>query len=403
MDNKRYIIESFKVKNYRSFCDTQEIKFDNNVVALYGANASGKSNLWKAMLLFYSFVKNSTQPNMQGAPYEPFLLRDDMQDKPLMFEVVFGDANTKNKYRYMFETNAQEVVEEAMYDLSTSRERVIFVRSKGCNAQAIKNGFGKNIFEQTRPNSLIITQAQTFNNKYAAVLFNMLDNLNLTMIGSNPQLRDLSIKILQDDYTLKNKALKLLHKADFMIRDFNFTTNEIPTEVIDATPFSDLIKVQLRGQKSTTIQTLHSVRNKNGEIVRDVTFDMNNQESLGTNIFFDVIIPIIHSIDNGKTIYIDEFSSSLHIDICELIVKLFKNNKTGAKLIINTHDVGLMKDGSGRRGVLDRDNIVIVEKDLFGQTKLTPLMDKSAIRKDDNIEKKYRIGLYGGKPFIKEY
>lgn len=398
MNNQRYTIDSFKVSNFRSFCDEQEIKFNNSVIAFYGANASGKSNIWKAMLQFYSFVKNSTQANSHGTPYDPFLLRDGKHKEPLKIEIIFSDIRGTTQYRYMFKVDSEKVIEEAMYDLSTSRERVIFVRSKGYNVNTAKNNFGKNIFEKTRPDSLIITQAHMFNNKYAAALFGMIDSLNLIVIGGESRLRDASIEMLQKNPALKDRALDLLRNADFMIRDFNFTATEIPAEVIDSSPFSDLIKTQLRGQKSNSVQTLHAVRNKDGDIVRSVAFDMNNQESQGTNIFFNVIIPIIDCIDNGKMIYVDEFSSSLHIDICELIVKLFQNNKTGAKLIINTHDIGLMKNG--QQGVLDRDSIMIVEKDMFEQTKVVPLVDKRSIRKDDNIEKKYRFGLYGGRPFI---
>jgi hypothetical protein len=91
----------------------------------------------------------------------------------------------------------------------------------------------------------------------------------------------------------------------------------------------------------------------------------------------------------------------LHIDICELIIKLFKANKTGAKLIINTHDVGLMKS-SGGQGVLDDKDIVYVEKDMFEQSVITPHGKKRTARKDDNIEKKYRCGVYGGKPIVRE-
>jgi predicted ATPase len=191
----------------------------------------------------------------------------------------------------------------------------------------------------------------------------------------------------------------LLNSADFMIRDFDFVSSDIPHEAIEAAPFSDEVKTQLKNQKVSAVQTVHAARNEEGDIVNSVAFDMSTQESRGTNIFFDLIIPILDCVENGKTMYIDEFSSSLHSDICEFIIKLFQDNKTEAKLLVNTHDQTLMKNG--KRGLLGRDNIVIVEKDGYERTHITPLGKKRSIRKDDNIEKKYRYGLYGGRPFIR--
>ena len=400
MNKHHYTIDSFKVSNYRSLCDEQEIVFNENVTAFYGANASGKSNIWKAMYLFHQFVLQSTQANITDAPYDPFLLSSESQGESLKMEVIFSDKSSDKKYRYTFESNGSEITEEAMYDQSSSRDRTLFVRSRGYNAHAAKSGFGKTIFEQTRSNSLIITQAQVFNNKYAAALFDMINNLNLVALGSAGHLRELSIDIVQKNPDMKDRALELLQSGDFMIRDFSFFVEDIPPEFIDASPLSDQIKSQLKGRKSTSVKTVHAVRDTDGGIVRNIMFDMGAQESNGTNMFFDLTLPILDSIDNGKTIYIDEFGSSLHSDICEYIIKLFLNNNTGARLIINTHDASLLR--SGHQGVLDRDNVIIVEKDSFEKTRVTPLTKKKSIRKEDNIEKKYRYGLYGGKPFIRD-
>jgi len=401
MNKHHYTIDSFKVSNYRSFCDEQEIVFNEDVTAFYGANASGKSNIWKAMYLFRQFILQSTQPNITDSPYDPFLLSTKSSNEPLKMEVIFSDKSSDKKFRYMLESNGIEITEEAMYDQSSSRDKTLFVRSRGYNALAAKSGFGKTIFEQTRSNSLIITQAQMFNNEYAAAMFNMINNLNLVVLGGAGHLRELSIDIVQKNPDMKDRALELLRNGDFMIRDFSFFVEDIPPEFIDASPLSDQIKSQLKGQKSTSVKTVHAVRDDDGEIIRNVMFDMGSQESNGTNMFFDLTIPILDSIDNGKTIYIDEFGSSLHSDICEYIIKLFLNNKTGAKLIINTHDTSLLRSGE-HQGVLDRSNILIVEKDSLERTRVTPLTEKKSIRKDDNIEKKYRYGLYGGKPFIRD-
>jgi predicted ATPase len=403
-----YTIHSLKIKNYRSFCEEQEIIFDSPVTAFYGANASGKSNIFMALFNVWNFIRTSTLPSMkagsfpsglQSIPYDPFLLREQNPDVPTMFEIAFG--NQAKRYRYLFSIDADTVVEEAMFDLSTIRERPIFVRSKGRNQAAAKNGFGKKIFETTRDDSLLITRAHEYANEYAGAVFDFLESLNLITIGGTPPLRGMNIDFMQKNPGVKNQVLALLRKADFPIRDFMFATTDIPQEVIDGAPFADSLKAQLREQKTTFTQTIHTVRNEAGDVTRTMAFNMDAQESMGTNVFFDIIVPIIDTINNGRTLYIDEFNSNLHIDICELIVRLFKDNDAGAKLIINTHDVGLMKS-SGGQGVLDEKDIVYVEKDMFEQSIITPHSKKRTARKDDNIEKKYRIGVYGGKPFVRE-
>jgi AAA15 family ATPase/GTPase len=403
-----YTIHSLKIKNYRSFCDEQEIVFDTSVTAFYGANASGKSNIFKALFNVWNFIQTSTLPNTQNipfpstiqiVPYEPFLLRERTEGSPSTFEIVFG--NQSKKYRYTFSVSADKVMEEAMFDLSTSRERTVFIRGKGQNPTATKNGFGKKIFATTRDNSLLITRAQEYANEYAGAVFDFLDGLSFITISGNPPLRGMTIRVLQQNPDIKNQVLELLRRADFPIRDFGFSLIDVPKEIIDDAPLADSVKAQLRGQKTTFTHTVHTIRNEAGDVTGSIVFNMDAQESVGTNVFFDTIIPIIDAINNGKVLYIDEFNSGLHIDICELIVKLFKENNTGAKLIINTHDVGLMKSGNGQ-GVLDDKDIIYVEKDMFEQSVITPHGKKKTARKGDNIEKKYRFGVYGGKPFVRE-
>ena len=126
---------------------------------------------------------------------------------------------------------------------------------------------------------------------------------------------------------------------------------------------------------------------------------MESQESLGTNNFFVLATAILDIIDEGKTLYVDEFGASTHTALCDFIIRLFKKSKSNSRLFINTHDTGLIKNGSS--GILDKDEISIVEKDRFDETIITPLKEKMQ-RSDENIGKKYIFGLYGGIPIFSE-
>ncbi len=400
-----YIIDSFTVENFRSIYEAQTLTFDANkpVTALYGANASGKSNLYRAMTIFHIFVRTSTDPGSHGVPYDPFLLQVGSTEKPTVFTLVFH--NEENKYQYSCSLYKDRVVQEEMYDLSSSRPRTIFVRSKGATEIAAKNGFGKKMFignDAVRDDSLLITLAQRTKNKYANALFNVLNNMTTLVLTDTGSLRGPAMDTLQKHPELYPKVINLLHQTDFAITDFTYSITSITPDMLLGAPFSDAIKDELmRNGKNVSVGTMHTLRNKDGDRVGAVAFDMERQESLGTNVFFNLIIMIIDAVENGRTLYLDEFGSSLHTSVCQFIISLFKREgvKTGAKLIINTHDTGLIKNGTS--GVLDKEDIVITEKDRFEQTIITPLKQKMR-RPDDNIGKKYIMGVYGGIPILEE-
>ena len=122
-------------------------------------------------------------------------------------------------------------------------------------------------------------------------------------------------------------------------------------------------------------------------------------ESSGTNRFLAVIGPIIDALLNGNTVVIDELDLSFHTDICEWILGLFLSpyeNKKGAQLIFNTHDVGLLD-----QELVRRDQIWFTSKDWDTyEATMSRLSDFKGIRKDLDIRKAYLNGTFGAKPFI---
>lgn len=402
---KNYTIESFTVKNYRSIYKEQEVFFDKNkpVTAFYGANASGKTNLYRAMAIFCQFVRNSMNPNLSGVPYDPFLLQAESAKKPSTFTIVF--YNNESKYKYSFSLSRDRVIEEEMYDLSTNRARTIFVRSKGVTEMAAKNGFGKKMFignDAVRDDSLLITRAQMTKNPYANALFDVVNNMALLTLTDTGSLRGPAMEVLQKQPELFPRVIKVLQEADFSITDFAYSITKITSDMLSGAPLPLEIKEELiKNGKNISITTKHTVRDENGDKIGAVSLNMEQQESLGTNIFFNLIIIMIDAIDNGRILFLDEFGSSLHTNICQYIIRLFKEKgiKTGARLIINTHDVGLIKNGTC--GILDKDDISVIEKDRFEETIVTPIKNKMR-RSDDNIGKKYIMGLYGGIPLLEE-
>ena len=402
MDNKG-IIDSFSISNFCSFYKEQTVTFNSGVMAFYGANASGKTNLYRAMLVAALYIQQSIDPASRGVPYFPFLLLDKSADEPSVYTFLFHKG--MKKYKYSFSAKCDKIVDEKLYDLSSSRPRLIFDRAAGSSDAATRNGFPKKLFsgnEAVRDDSLIITLAQQTKNIYANTLFEAINNIALFSLNGINAVRSSSVDILQDNPSIHNKVLDLLKRADFEITSFNFSVSKITKEMLAGSPFSDVIKDQiLKTGKNVSVNTTRTVRNNEGDRVRAITFDMEQQESLGTHVFFCLAIILLDSIEKGKILYIDEFGIGLHTDLCKFIIEFFKREgvKTGAKLIVNTHDTGLIKNG--RLGILNRNEIMIVEKDRFEESIITPLQDKIR-RPDENIGKKYALGVYGGVPILEE-
>lgn len=397
MNIGHFRIESFSVSNFRSFHKEQTINFDSSVKAFYGANATGKSNIYHAIALFRLFILHSADPNSRGVPYLPFLLLRGANRTPSTFAVII--YNEAKRYKYSFSVYGNKVVEEEMYDLTSRRPREIFVRSKGHNDTSTRNGFDKKFFsgnDSARPDSLFITLAGRTNNAYANAVFDAILNLNLISLEGVQVLRRQAIELIQkNDYIYKELA-SIMKKTDFNIYGFSFNAQASEMSFLD-----NVNKPQQFSADDSSINTMHVIKNQDGDQIDVTIFDMETQESLGTNKFFILMAFVIDSIINGKMIYVDEFGNSLHTDLCKFIISYFKKNsaKNGAKLILNTHDVGLIKNGP--LGILEKEDIAIVEKDRFEQTNVTPLT-KRMRRADDNIGKKYTLGLYGGVPFLDE-
>ena len=397
---------SFEVTNFRSIYGTQRLDLRNDrknaraLTAIYGANASGKTNITRALRFMKWFVVNSTNANIIQTPHEPFLLRDHSGAEDSTFKVEI--LHNGRHMRYEFSLNKDGVTREVLaeYPEDSIKARVLFKRTPdGLNPTAVRNGFGKKLFENTLKGALLLTKARENNNEHANVIFEWFANSLNVLTGEPNETEQWSLENIKQDPAMKSAVLTLLKKADFWIQDFNIDEIDIPDEVLSQLPFTDDIRGSI-SKRATRVQTKHTVRNKEHEIVGEQLFEMGAHESKGTQEFFNLAAPILHTIANGMTLYIDEFGTYLHPDICQFIVELFNTpdiNKKRAQLIVNTHDASLMsKDAE----LLRREDILIVEKNYMEETLITPLVEKS-VREGESFEKRYREGLYGGRPQIK--
>ncbi len=392
------------VKNFRSFKDRQCIDFTSpegvrKVTAVYGPNGGGKTNIFLALGFIRAFIKDSNNAQAVQIAYQPFLLNSASSRAVSEFEIEFMQSN--RHFIYGFSVTNESVEHEYLREFASTvkKSRLIFERKNGeLNPTAEKYGFGKKLMEGTRSVTLLITKARENNNEYANLIFDWIQSVNL-LTGSNPQeTMQWSITQLNENPKLKEEVLNLLNEGDLWIRSFYLQPVDIPPQLVGQLPFNEEAKRNILANKGTAIRTNHYVRDKGRKVVGEHSFDLQTQESSGTLKFFALAAPLLDTLKNGKVLYIDEFESSLHQDMCHFIVSKFKSpeNKQGAQLIINTHNTALMSQGAP----LQREDIVFVEKNLAEESVISALSDKS-VRPDESFEKRYRQGLYGAKPQLK--
>lgn len=392
-----YKLLAFTIANYRSFCFPQTVSLDggekHSVTAIFGPNAGGKSNIARALATFISCVRNSSEANWV-LPYEPFLLKEGMDIKPTKFSVDFLFDDRRYVYSFSYVQNMivrEELKEES---LSTGRLNKVFERDLGgLNPAARQFGFGKRLFDRTRAETLLITKGREDNNEYSNIVFGMLDHI--TVISPGPSgFAGMFVDMLKNNEELKNKTLDLLRSCDFSIRDIRFADAMIPEEVLDQMPFqlSPELKRAIM-ENGSAFKTIHTVRDDERTVVGYRELDFWDQESKGTQNFFEVAVPIIDAIENGKTIFIDEFGSYIHPTLSAAIISLFDGDKAnGAYLLLTTHDTQLLKG-------LARSEIVLVEKNHAEESLVTPLVSLG-VRDGEAFEKRYLAGMYGAVPIV---
>lgn len=360
--------------------------------AIYGANASGKTNLFKILTIVISMLRNSNYINVNSKlPIVPFNFDKDMAKKSSKFEIRFIASGVR--YVYGFIADTTNVYEEYLYYYPNGRETKIFDR-KNVNEYSFPQGDERrlnDIATKNTPNKFFIATATNWNYEKTEIPYRFLTE-DIGTFNNLAALRDMSLReYLKDSKELKDFALEFLKKADFNIKDYKVLETDVPEDVLAAIP--DFIKIGMNiPQKPKTFNAVFKHTGNDLELSYE-------EESMGTQIVFCFIPFIMDALNNKKVVIVDELDKSLHPYLVEMIVGMFNDpdiNKSGAQLIFNTHDTNLLK-----LNILRRDQIWFTEKDdSNGISDLYPLSDFS-VRKTENVEKGYMLGRYGAVPFIK--
>ncbi len=415
----------FSVGNYRSFKDVVTLSMvaaedacgndeldKNNVfkvnqqfsllksAAIYGANASGKSNLILAFNFVRWFVMNSAKLQITDKiDVEPFRLNTETVDKPSFFEIVF---QLKNKtYRYGFEVTQKRVVSEWLFCTPRSRETKIF------NRQDDKIEYSKNIEQGnilrglTKKNTLFLSLAAQFNNSLAVEIVSWFSHLGVVSGLNVELLKEITLEYLYDRQDLIDDVTKLIKKLDLSIDNLEIESRKISSDsLLQDLPdvVRNIISHSSGEIKSATIKTYHPKYDSTGKMIELEIFDMDKHESDGTKKILALSAPILDTLQRGEVLVIDELDARLHPSMTRSIIELFNSQKTNpknAQLIFTTHDINLLS-----HKFLRRDQIWFTEKNHQGATDLYSLVEFADIKNNDTFEKDYIQGRYGAIPFI---
>lgn len=366
--------------------------------AIYGANASGKSNLGKALSFMKWFMVNSSKETQstEKIGVERFRLSTETEDKPSLFEIVF--LIDKKKYTYGFEVNRDRVVSEWLFYVLRQSKTKLFARNYN-NFKVYKTYKANGIQEKTRDNALFLSVSAQFNVKIAEQILAWLTNKLKIISGlrDDNHLIDTVQQCLAEDNN-KEEILRLIRKLDLGIDGVEVQQREITSDILPDIFPDELKKFLVKsGGSATSIGTLHQKFDSNGHHTSMELFSLEEQESEGTKKVFALGGPLFNTLSNGKVLVIDEFDARLHPLISRAIVDLFNStdtNPNNAQFIFMTHDTNLLSNK-----IFRRDQIWFTEKNRQGATDLYSLAEYN-ISNDAPFESDYIKGKYGAIPYI---
>ena len=413
----------FSVGNYRSFKDvvtlsmvaadeaTGNDELDKNNVfkvnqnfsllksaAIYGANASGKSNLILALYFMQSFVINSSKLQITDKiNLEKFRLSSETEDKPSFFKIVF---HLDNKiYEYSFEVTQERVISEGLSCTPKTRKTNIFSREKDIIKYSKSLLKGKDVKDLTKKNTLFLSIAAQFNDPLAGKILLWFSRLKIISGSQFENLRQLSLDYLSREPNLKNEIVFLIKKLDLSIKDMSIEVGRTSLDNFHK-DIPDRVKnkeFRLDNYIYNSIETYHEKYDLEGRIIGLESFQMNKHESRGTQKIFALLAPVLSALKKSEVLIIDELDSLLHPLMAIAIIGLFNSkitNPKNAQLIFATHDVNLLSNQLFRR-----DQIWFTEKNRQEATDLYSLVEFD-IDNNASFEQDYIQGRYGAIPFI---
>jgi hypothetical protein len=425
------MILEFKIKNFLSFKDEVTFSFeatkdkkleDYHVVKVakgvrllklgivYGANASGKTNLLNAFEFLRDFWFNVAESKEDGTGSLPFLLDKDTPSQPSELKLSFYVGS--RKYVYALKITGKQVLNEKLEYYPGVQPAVVFERNLNGSVSEIIFGSKVKISSialeeitlKCLPNISVFAAYNQVNLQLPELeaASNWMSNQFMPSIEPGTSLVGYSEHLIAENLEVKDKILEFLRKADFNISDIKteIVTKKVSDEFIDEVKSLNIPKQELdRLQKEKSISRIettfqHEVKNSDGTVSQ---FPLSIElQSAGTKRIFGLSGAILSTIKQNAFLTIDEIESKLHPDLLSFVIEQFLRESDQAQLLVSTHYDGLLDEDD----LLRNDNVWFIEKKKDASTSLYSLAEFKAINRITSKQKAYRIGKFGAVPKI---
>jgi uncharacterized protein len=423
------MIVEFSVKNFRSINELQTLSFASsglksstefsyidtnninsygdtklfNTLGIYGPNASGKSNIVKALDYFINVI--TSQPtavsNLQSL-CQPFLFQDNPEETESYFQLVIILGETKYRYGLTVKKNSENKNLEQRQSTEIVTNEWLY-SNKGKNMSPLFIREGKRIIKNTLQNKSKIPQSIPFEHTLFLTHASAFDTN-----GDCNQVSDYLRRFYTSDFETKhdkfrwmsiihidsNEELKIRFKT--LLTSFNLKYDDI---------FLEKEKdIEIDHTKVFPLEKISFVKEfRQNEKVQNVNLNLLFHESSGTQKMFDLAGLLLQAfgLNQSAFIILDEIDSNFHPSLLVKLVGLFNDpeiNRSKSQLLFTSHDTNLMSPA-----IMRRDQFYFTEKQEDNSTRLYSLADLKGIRNDADFAKQYLAGYYGALPMLEKY
>lgn len=426
------MIVDFSFKNYKSFKELQRFSMRrdtgiaqekssilapnafldeglNRVGAVYGANASGKSNFLDAIFTLTTFVTEGKNSNVGFID----------SDEPSVFRMVF--IYNGIRYDYALSVAKSRLEYEKLSIYYSNQPTLVFeyfANPRNLNLGRLissNEGTAVNYNSQKEIGKPILYFLKDSDNLDVKNAFDFFKNGIVAHATPRitSELAEARLKeSIEEDAGLWDFYNAIIPAADLGIQSVKLVDveSDMNTEQLDLVA-EFFIKLNEAGENNLSEADKAKIKKSIGEKVKRasfthkidnnlVNFDFQN-ESNGTIAASGVFLDLRDVLEHGGVYVVDEIDCSIHPTIIAQIIKIFNSedtNPNGAQLIFSTHDISILDQSIYGENILDRDQIWFVEKSESGVSILYPLTQINGVRKDDNLYRKYISGRYGAVP-----
>ncbi|MDM8565307.1 ATP-binding protein [Candidatus Halobeggiatoa sp. HSG11] len=364
--------------------------------AIFGANASGKSNFINSIRILQNIILNSLTEANNLETVVPFLLKKDVFDIPSEFEITFVQQG--QMYRYGISILKGKIDEEWLYWTKTSKEIFLFQRTgqtikinKRSFTEAkdfIKEKNGKLYLEKTRENVPFVSVLSQFNGEKSHHIIEWFRKLHVVSGINEEGFKKFTINLLDQNPAFLTWALNIL--GSLQIKNIHIVeSNQENTTKL----FNGAVSMKTRN-KSKKVEIVKKI--EGSEQAYNIPLIL---ESQGTQKLIYLLGPIFHIINTGEILLIDEFDNKFHSLLSQFILGLYhKENNNKSQLIVTCHDTNLLT-----RDLFRRDQIWFLDKNSKQESELYSLLEykEHYTRQNNSYSKDYLAGKYGAIPLFK--